>query len=213
MLSSLRWTPCRYRASSTIPFALPIKAEDVLDPVKVEIDPGCEIIDARILKISRAVTGFAKGQVSDTAKNELPLSFRILEHNDGAQLQIIYTGKPDAHVSLAGTIVGAGEPREAEADADQLQRPGTSRFWPLTLVTLAAVALLLVPLHITTRAAELILTVMPFGVQLPAKSTMTALGGAVRIFLLGALIGFTSLSVFASARRAEVIPSTIQTDR
>jgi hypothetical protein len=39
------------------------------EPLKIELDPACEIIDARILKVSRAVTKFAKGDVSDTAKN------------------------------------------------------------------------------------------------------------------------------------------------
>lgn len=61
---------------------LPIKAEDVLEPLRIDLDPGTEIIDARILKVSRAVTKFARGEVSDTAKNSLPLSFAILEHND-----------------------------------------------------------------------------------------------------------------------------------
>jgi hypothetical protein len=91
---------------------LPIKAEDVLEPLRIQLAPGCEIIDARILRISRAVTRFAKGEISETAKNALPLSFSILERNDGAVLQIIYTGNPEARVSVAGTIVGPGSPRE-----------------------------------------------------------------------------------------------------
>jgi hypothetical protein len=92
---------------------LPIKPEDILEPVKIELDPKCEIIDARILGVSRAVTKFATGNVSETAKNSLPLSFSILERNDGAAVQIIYSGKPDTTVSLNGTILGAGWPRLA----------------------------------------------------------------------------------------------------
>lgn len=41
---------------------LPIKAEDVLEPVKVELEPGCEILDSRILKMSRSVTNLARGK-------------------------------------------------------------------------------------------------------------------------------------------------------
>ena len=95
---------------------LPIKAEDVLEPLKIELDPACEIIDARILKLSREVTRFAKGDISETAKDSLPLSFSILEHNDGAVLQIIYSGKADTSVSLKGTVVGAGTPRQLAPD-------------------------------------------------------------------------------------------------
>ena len=39
---------------------LPIKAEDVLEPLKIELDPACEIIDARILKISRPIFSFVR---------------------------------------------------------------------------------------------------------------------------------------------------------
>lgn len=90
---------------------LPIKAEDVLEPLVIDLDADCEILDARVLKVSRSVTKLTKGEVGDRAKNRLPLSFSILEHNDGAAIQIIYSGKPDTTVSLSGTIVGAGQPR------------------------------------------------------------------------------------------------------
>ena len=101
---------------------LPIKAEDVLEPMKIELDPLCGIIDARILKVSRAVTGFGKGEISDTMKNELPLSFRILEHNDGAAIQIIFSGKPDTSVSLKGVVMGAKAPRLIRTEDQTLER-------------------------------------------------------------------------------------------
>ncbi len=75
--------------------------------MKIELEPGCDIIDARILKVSRTVTQFAKGEVSESAKNTLPLSFTILERNDGAAIQIIYSGRSDTAISLRGTVVGA----------------------------------------------------------------------------------------------------------
>ena len=98
---------------------LPIKAEDVLEPLKIELDPACEIIDARILKVSRAVTKFAKGDVSDAAKNVLPVSFGILERNDGAVLQIMYSGKPEGHVSITGTVVGLGSPKQVFTEQER----------------------------------------------------------------------------------------------
>jgi hypothetical protein len=106
---------------------LPIKAEDVLEPLKIEVDPACEIIDARILKVSRAVTRFAKGEVSDTAKNVLPISFGILERNDGGAVQIIYSGRPDTTVSIAGTVVGANAPRPLAPDERSFEAEARKR--------------------------------------------------------------------------------------
>jgi hypothetical protein len=101
---------------------LPIKAEDVLQPLEVRLDPDAEILDARILRVSRPVTKFATGEILESKRNSLPLSFAILEKGDGAALQIIYTGKPDAAVSVLGTIVGAGEPRKAHTSQVKLVR-------------------------------------------------------------------------------------------
>jgi hypothetical protein len=114
--------------------------EDVLEPLKIELDPACEIIDARILKVSRAVTKFAKGEVSDTAKNVLPVSFGILERNDGAQLQVIYTGRPDARVSVSGTIVGAAQTRESTTPQDRPPNKNRRLTLLLVLVLSASIA-------------------------------------------------------------------------
>jgi hypothetical protein len=77
----------------------------------------------------------------------LPLSFRILEQNDGAVLQIIYSGKPEARLAVAGAVVGAGTPKEVFSQ----QRPPIDRrqFSKIVLVigasaTAASVFLLLV---------------------------------------------------------------------
>lgn len=101
---------------------LPIKAEDVLEPLEVRLEPGSEILDGRILKAWRPVTKFTMGEILDSKKNSLPLSFAILEKGDGAALQIIYTGKPDAAVSVLGTITGVGEPRKADTSQVKLAR-------------------------------------------------------------------------------------------
>lgn len=89
---------------------LPIKTEDILEPVQIEVASG-EILESRVLHISRSVTKFEIHPVSESPKNVLPLSFGILEHNDGAAIQIIYAGKADTAITVKGTIVGAGNPR------------------------------------------------------------------------------------------------------
>lgn len=88
---------------------LPIKAEDVLDPLHIDLDPDCEILSARVLRVSRPVIRFAKGDVADSSKNSLPFSFGILEHGDGAVVQVIYAGKADSNIHVAGEVVGAGK--------------------------------------------------------------------------------------------------------
>jgi len=90
---------------------MPIRTADVLEPISIQLDRSCEILESRLLKVSREVTRFEKKEVSETAKYALPISFDILEKGDGAAIQIIYARKSDALVSLTGTIVGAGTPR------------------------------------------------------------------------------------------------------
>jgi hypothetical protein len=106
---------------------LPIKADDVLEPLRIELDPTCVILDARLLKTSRSVTRFAKGEVSEGAKNSLPLSFSILERNDGASFQIIYSGNSDTDVSVKGTVVGAGKPRLLAPDEKSFEASARRR--------------------------------------------------------------------------------------
>ena len=91
---------------------LSIKAADILEPLAIQLDSNCDILDARILKVSREVTKFAKGEISESAKNSLPIAFNILEHGDGALLQIIYAGPPNTQVRMTGTIEGPGTPKE-----------------------------------------------------------------------------------------------------
>ncbi len=89
---------------------LPIRAEDVLEQVTIKLESG-EILESRILHISRPVTKFEIHSIDESSKNLLPMSFGILEHDDGAAIQLIYAGKPDTAITVNGTIVGAGNPR------------------------------------------------------------------------------------------------------
>jgi hypothetical protein len=89
---------------------LPIRTEDVLDPVAIQLSSG-EILESRIVHISRSVTKFEIHPVAESLRNVVPISFGILEHDDGAAIQLIYAGKSDAAITVRGTIVGAGTPR------------------------------------------------------------------------------------------------------
>ncbi len=89
---------------------LPIRTEDVLEPVTIQLASG-EILESRVLHMSRSVTKFEIHPVSESSKNVLTMSFGILERNDGAAIQLIYAGKSDTAITVNGTIVGAGTPR------------------------------------------------------------------------------------------------------
>lgn len=47
---------------------LPIKAEDVLEPIRIQLSPAREVLDVRLLKVSRTVTRFAVGAVDEREK-------------------------------------------------------------------------------------------------------------------------------------------------
>ena len=82
----------------------PIKAENILAPISVVFD-GAVILEATIRRTARDVSHFAVDSTS-ASKGKLGLSWSILEHFDGAVLQVIYAGKPDLLPRIEGTIEG-----------------------------------------------------------------------------------------------------------
>lgn len=80
----------------------PIHAENVLDPIALKTS--APILEARIRHISRQTTHFA----IDTAQQSqglLGLSWKILENDDGAVVQLIIAGNASP-VTVSGTIEG-----------------------------------------------------------------------------------------------------------
>jgi hypothetical protein len=158
-----------------------------------------------LTKVSKPITGFSYGAVNDTAKNSLPISFNILEKSDGAALQIIYAGNPDATVNMKGTIVGAGSPR--------LLRPGENRFTavPTTKSRLRVnklAAYFAIGAGFLAAVVGSVLTVRRRKAGLPIRaSAIGLLGAGVMHFLMGAFLLY-------SAYKAEFpgVPPTIWTE-
>jgi hypothetical protein len=125
----------------------------------------------------------------------LPLSFSILERNDGAPLEIIYTVKPDGRASMSATIVGAGQPREAIVAQD---RPPDKP--KLNTATLALALLVLVPLALAGLA--------PLRLP-PERLTRAATLALSLIAASAAVVGFFSADVYR-AWKHESIPATIR---
>lgn len=92
-----------------------IRPENVLEQIAVETDSHTPILEATVLGNSRNATGFTL-DTSQMGSGRLPVSWRILERNDGALLQLIYAGSFETPVIVAGTIEGQGSVRVARGE-------------------------------------------------------------------------------------------------
>jgi hypothetical protein len=96
---------------------LSIRKDDILGDGKVVIftDPPVPILEASIRQLSREVTEFALVTTPELlASGRVPVSWRILEKDDGASIQLIYVGTEEVKLQVQGTIEGQGEAKYAE---------------------------------------------------------------------------------------------------
>jgi hypothetical protein len=88
-----------------------IHSVDTLQPVKLALEAGNEILDVSVVRQSRPeIMQFrvvADKNSDGSFSNTATVSFNILEQNDGVSLQILYAGNPQAALSFAGAIEGA----------------------------------------------------------------------------------------------------------
>ncbi|GAA5483337.1 hypothetical protein [Haloferula sargassicola] len=83
----------------------PIRRADVLRPITIGLPDGCMILESALTRISRPETGLKIDDKTDL-KAPVPLSFDILEPDDGAIVQLVYEGPSDCDVSVVGAVVG-----------------------------------------------------------------------------------------------------------
>jgi len=90
-----------------------IHKENILSEVKIVTKPSVPILEAKITKLSRMVTQL---EINSKLFSEgiVPISWLILEKNDGALIQLIYEGSPDVEIILEGTIEGQAKFTRAE---------------------------------------------------------------------------------------------------
>lgn len=87
----------------------PILQSDVLEPLKVTLSSekeGLKILNVSVSKFSRKVVSCSSDQISD---NEIELTYKVLENNDGCAIDILYIGEENPKVEVAGTIIGVEE--------------------------------------------------------------------------------------------------------
>src|SRR6267154_1458605 len=81
-----------------------IKRENVYEPLKIVLRDKAEILDFKLLKVSRPVSGIKL--IRDTLSNSLSINFKALEKDDGMVGQIIFEGNKNASITLEGGIDG-----------------------------------------------------------------------------------------------------------
>jgi hypothetical protein len=82
-----------------------IRPEHVLQEITLVTNPRVPILEATIRRTKRAVSGIA---LDDSHINDgrLGIRWRILEHGDGAVLQVVYAGRSDNALNIEGFIEG-----------------------------------------------------------------------------------------------------------
>lgn len=83
-----------------------IKAEHVLTPIEIATKPGVPILETRILRASREHVSRFTVDVSRQSEGIVPVSWRILELDDGAVVQLTYAGSADTEIVITGVIEG-----------------------------------------------------------------------------------------------------------
>jgi len=86
----------------------PIRREDILDEVRIVTSPRAPILEASVRKVSREIIGLRLDD-SRRASGMIPLSWKILERDDGGVVQLIYAGPATVGISVVGAVVGQSQ--------------------------------------------------------------------------------------------------------
>jgi hypothetical protein len=81
-----------------------IKRENVYSPIKISLSDSAKILDYKILKLARSVSGAELK--FDSATHSLVIDFKALEQDDGLAVQLIMEGDRKASLSVTGGIDG-----------------------------------------------------------------------------------------------------------
>lgn len=82
-----------------------IRRNEILEDALISVPKG-KILEANIRSVSRELCNFSASIDDD---GQLRLEWEILEKDDGASIQILYTGTPDDDILIKGVIEGQRE--------------------------------------------------------------------------------------------------------
>jgi hypothetical protein len=124
-----------------------IRVEHILDPIKIITSNNVRIIEAQIRGIARPVGNFTI-DTTHALEGIVYLQWRILEHDDGAEIQLLLAGPPSTRITLSGVIEGQEYiPHESRKDERGTIDPliFTFAMGPIVLIALFVAILHLLP--------------------------------------------------------------------
>jgi hypothetical protein len=97
-----------------------IRPEHVLDPVVLVTTPKVPILEAQIRQISRSITRVSLDS-TEIADGRVGLSWKILEQNDAAVIQLIVAGSSATTVTVNGAL--EGQAKIGSLDSTKIRSP------------------------------------------------------------------------------------------
>lgn len=92
-----------------------IASTDILKNIEVYLDPQVPILDAEIRQRTREDIIQMEIDKTKYRLGIIPVTWKILENEDGGLLQIIYLGKPDVRIRMRGALIGQRAIREIKS--------------------------------------------------------------------------------------------------
>lgn len=89
---------------------LPLRRADVLKPYTISLGDGCEVLDSRVVKLSRTI---CSPQLQTTG-SEVTMTFDVMEDVDALAIQIIHTGDPEGGIQMSGIAIGTTAPKRCD---------------------------------------------------------------------------------------------------
>ena len=102
-----------------------IRTDNILSEVRLLTEPRVPILEATIRKQSRSIIGFVLDN-SHFAEGIVPISWKILEQNDGAVIQLTYAGSPMTAIAVEGIL--ENQPRIYEVKFSERIRSASEQF-------------------------------------------------------------------------------------
>ncbi|OGU30238.1 MAG: hypothetical protein A2057_03580 [Ignavibacteria bacterium GWA2_35_9] len=101
---------------------------DVLERIIITTSKDARILEAKITKTTRDVSDISLKKINE---NEIEINWRVLEKNDGAMVQIIYTGNSETNITIKGLLLEQGKIKYIEYSSK------TGMPWWLVLISVA----------------------------------------------------------------------------
>jgi hypothetical protein len=165
-----------------------IRRDAILRPLTIRTRPGAAILEATIRKKSRQVISVELDQAR-LAEGEVSVSWNILEHDDGAVIQLVYAGGPELYIGASGVVEGQPAIRELAYPMLSQSPPGR---------TASRKGLLLVLGYALIAGAFALLAYTLVKREEPHRKWWANIPDVVLITLLGSmLVAFVYFSVWA----------------